>query len=441
MERIDSKKTSPRKDRLKTLLPRLASGFLLSTVVSSWVFADVGQPAPASVSTLKEAYAQALRTSERITVSEQTVREAEALYRQTLGASFPALSFVHDTLLQDQAGGAAARSNGSFQLRKTGLSGYRELAALRAGRSQLAQRRFEQARAEQLLLGNVAGAFFGLLQAKENVRATDRLAELAKRRLTELRERVRVGRTREADALQQEFQITSLASQKEELARQVDSRANLLAFLVGRPLSDPGLSGGGIAAQAPSEEAYLARVGRRPDVRALAESVETSASFVRIARAEYLPRLDLGANAYLYRPAAQRNSDWDAFVTLGVPLWTWGARRGSVDAATAVLEQNRAVLHEAERQAALEIRNAYRDYAAARAQLGFQEHLVALARRDYEFQRRDDRRGLVTSLEVIESLNRLNSVELSLNNARLDERLAALNLEIASGATPEEVLQ
>lgn len=55
--------------------------------------------------------------------------------------------------------------------------------------------------------------------------------------------------------------------------------------------------------------------------------------------------------------------------------------------------------------AELEIRNAYRNYVSARKQMDFRKKSVDLGRRDYDLQARDDRQGLVTSLEVIESLN------------------------------------
>ena len=82
-----------------------------------------------------------------------------------------------------------------------------------------------------------------------------------------------------------------------------------------------------------------------------------------------------------------------------------------------------------------------RDYLSATKQVEFQTKALELARRDYEQQVRDDRQGLVTSLEVLESLNRLNTAELALNSANLSQRLAAVNREIAAGATPAEIFE
>ena len=43
--------------------------------------------------TLKQAYELALRHSESIAASEQSIKEAEALYRRALGGAGPELSF------------------------------------------------------------------------------------------------------------------------------------------------------------------------------------------------------------------------------------------------------------------------------------------------------------------------------------------------------------
>ncbi|TPW21351.1 MAG: hypothetical protein FD126_777, partial [Elusimicrobia bacterium] len=64
---------------------------------------------------------------------------------------------------------------------------------------------------------------------------------------------------------------------------------------------------------------------------------------------------------------------------------------------------------------------------------------VGLAERDYAMQRRDEVRGLVTSLEILESLNRLSAARLAMSEADLTARLAAVSLELAGGARPSEM--
>lgn len=395
---------------------------------------------PPPIRTLKDAYTHALKHSERIAISEHLVREAESLYRQTRGLSLPALSYQHETTWEDNSG-SSTESQGLFRLAKSDLTGYRELAALKAGKSAVRREEYQKQRIEQLLLRDIAGAFLGLLQARENVLSTKRLIELAQSRLKELRERVRVGRSRQVELIGQEFQIVSLESQLEETLRIMNARTDLVEYLVGAPVSEPEAPDSDFLITQEPIERYLARIDARPDVQAAQSNVDVFRGSVRIARSDYLPQMGLAANYYTYRPDDRDNVDWDASLDVGLPLWTWGARRGALHAARAVLHQSEQEWAGARRQAELDVRNAYRDLASAKKQMDFQRKAVDLARRDYELQVKDDRRNLVTSLEVLESLNRLNSAELALNNARLVMRLAALNLEIAAGAMPKEILK
>jgi len=285
----------------------------------------------------------------------------------------------------------------------------------------------------------LAGAYYGLLQAREDARNISELQLLAERRLKELQERVRVGRSREADAIAQEFQASSLQAQFEESSRLADARSDLLAYLTRRSA---------IEAAAPASSApvadrglahYLSRVEERPDVGAARLAAESSRQSVKAAQGERLPELSLAVNRYTNRPVRRERVRWDAGLTLNLPLFSFGAGWASVEQARATAQIGELDLRAARRQAELEVKNAHRDLASARRQLEVRRRSVELAERDYGLQRRDEARGLVTSLEILESLNRLSAARLARSEADLTARLAAVSLELAAGARPEEM--
>ncbi|UPT74602.1 MAG: TolC family protein [Elusimicrobiota bacterium] len=403
-------------------------------------------PAEAPVRTLKDAYARALENSDSVAISEQALLQAEALYRGALGGAFPLISFRHNTDWQhrrvggSQFGGAQQMQNeGGLRLTQVGLTGYREIAAVRGGKSVASRRYHERRRAEQLLLADVAGAWYGLLQSRENVSATARLLEYADKRLAETKDRVRVGRAREADALAQEVQSQGLRSQLVENERLVAARGDLLAFLVRAPV-DPDA-----AEPAPSEppalEGYLARMESRPDVAAAREAAAAASRAADAAFAGYLPQVTLTGNYYAYRPVARQSNKWDAALTASIPIFSFGAIRADNAAAGAAAASAGFSLRAARRAADLDARNAHRDYVAALRQLEIQRRAEELAQRDYRLQTQDERRGLVTSIEVLQSLDRLNVAGLARNDAFVQARLAAIALETAAGAMPGEILK
>jgi outer membrane protein TolC len=409
------------------------------------VFSSGGDAvASGAVFSLKDIYAAALKNSERIAVSEQSVRQAEALYRQTLGSSFPDVSFQHQTLWQEMTALVPTQrpqSSGYLQIQEVGLTGYRELAALRAGRSTIREAEFARMQAERLLLNDIAAAYFGLVQSRENLSSTKDLINLSEARLRELNERVRVGRSRTTETIEQQYQIVTLESQAQAISRSVAADEDLLSFLAGTPVRAAEETSVSTPTVSQPLQGFLSRMDGRPDVQAARAAVRVSQGLVDLAKGGYLPQVSVGLDTYAYRPNEKKDINWTAWAGVGVPIWSWGARRAGVAKAKADLAIAEQELKATLRQADLDVRNAYRDLSTALSQLDLQAHALDLARRDYELQLRDDRRGLVTSLDVLESMNRLNAAELALINTQVQARQSALTLDIASGATPEEALK
>src|SRR5438477_138332 len=75
--------------------------------------------------------------------------------------------------------------------------------------------------------------------SEQAVAHTLNIKEQSEKRVAELRNRVRVGRNREADVIAQEVQIESLNSQLEQNERQAAALADLLIFLTKVPNIDP----------------------------------------------------------------------------------------------------------------------------------------------------------------------------------------------------------
>ena len=390
--------------------------FLAALLLLAPLFASAQTPPP--VRTLKEAYELALKNSDSIAISAEAVAQAEALYRAAFGSSLPELSVRNDTTWQDKRN-PGTQSDGALRATWAGLTGYHELAAVAGSKSTIGRRQREKERAEQLLLGTVAQAYYGLVQSRANEATTGRLIEFADKRLAELRERVRVGRAREADALAQEVQSQSLRSQLAESARLSGARADLLEYLVRAPV-DPVADEAAVPVPPGPLESYTARAASRPDVEAARDAVRTAEAAVGVARADYLPEFTATGNWYGYRPAFRSNVHWDAAASVSLPLFSFGATRASVAAASAARRSFDYSLRATLRAADLDARNAHRDYS---------------------LQTSDEHRGLVTAIEVLQSLDRLNNANLDLASALLQARVTAIALEVAAGAAPEAILK
>lgn len=424
---------------------------ILVVTLSLLVFsvASAQETSPTSI-TFKECYTLAVKQSETISINEELIHQAEAQYGQSKGGAFPEIFFGYDSTWQQKPSSTGStpnslfispQTNTKFGIRKKVFTGYRELAAIHSGSSFVDQRKDEKNHALQMLLSDVADAYYGTLQAESDLAVTKKTFELLQDRWKETKERASVGRNRQADVAALETQLRTMEAQTKETERTVQAQRDLLSFLTGRSITETLSSFEMKNVESTPINVYVEHASSRPDVQAQKMAVDVANAVVRVERSSHFPSLDLGANYYLDRTGYRQDVQWDAMLSLEVPIWSWGATQKGVNVAKAQLRQQQLLEREARRRAQLEVQNAYRDVISAHQQADIYQKASVAANNEHTLTTRDYKRGLVTTFEVLETLNRLVDTERSLNLATLRARLAEVNLKIASGYSPEEILQ
>jgi outer membrane protein TolC len=265
--------------------------------------------------------------------------------------------------------------------------------------------------------------------------------DLLQDRWKETKGRASVGRNRQADVAALEGQLRTMEAQTMESERLVQAQRDLLSFFTGRPITEALSSFEMRNVESTPIQTYIEHTSSRPDVKAQEAAVDVANGAVRVERSNHFPTLDLGANYYLDRTGYREDVKWDAILNLEVPIWSWGATQKGVNAAKADLRRQELVGQEMKRRAQLEVQNAYRNVVSAHRQADTYQKASAAANREHQLTSRDYQRGLVTTFEVLETMNRFVDTERGLNLATLNARLAEVNLKIAAGYTPEEILQ
>lgn len=424
--------------------------FVVSTLLFAGLsIAQENAPNNSPIVTIQECYSMAVKQSETIAINDEFIKQAEAQYGQVKGGALPNIFFGYDSTWQDRPAAAGAtpgtffitpQTNTRFGIRKSLFSGYRELAAIKSGSNFVDQRKDEKNRALQLLFNDVANAYYGILQAEADLAVTKKNHEVLNERLKETQQRARIGRNRGADVAALESQVATLEAQSLESERIVQMQRELLSFLTGQKITGELQPLEMSRGEKPLSD-YIARVGNRPDVQAQEKSIDVATAAVRLERSKHFPSLDAGANYYLDRRGFREDVEWDAVISLEVPIWSWGATQKGVNAAKTVVNQQRLLARQTRRRAEMDIQNAYRDVISAREQRRIYEQASQAAQKENALTVRDYRSGLVSTFDVLNTMNRLYEAERSLNLAVLRSRLAEVNLKITAGYTPEEIMQ
>lgn len=306
------------------------------------------------------------------------------------------------------------------------------MAGSRAERRQRVQ---HQRRAEQLLFLDVSEAFYLLRQQREELYILEMTRTTLLARIDELEARERLGRSRPSEISSAEAQLRRVEAELEQVRGREATARQLLEFLTGREPIEGIVD---LAPDRPSVDpvaASLERVKRRSDVAAVLEATHIAKEERVIARSKFFPTVNLEGNYYVERAGAAEEVAWDVVLKAEVPLFQGGEAVGGVKEAKSRERQVRLALEKIQREARLDIRNAYAELGAALAR--YQAFLQALeaAEENYRLQAADYRISLVNNLDVLQALEALEETQRNVIQARVEVKRRYWRLRVATGET------
>jgi outer membrane protein TolC len=269
------------------------------------------------------------------------------------------------------------------QNRATGLMGARVLQPILGLHAIHLQIRLRQAlvesaeeevgRQEQTVAASVASTYYDLLQTQEAVAANEASIQFYTETERTVSDKVQQGTALEVDLLDVRARLATeqangtklrntFATGQETLNRQL-GRDPRTKFQVA-PVPETPLTEMDVAAL---EETALAN---RPEVRQGELSVRQATINKRLAQAEYIPTLNVGAT---YFHPANNSVLADHIATIGMVVlwepWDWGRRRENVRATALAISQASNTLDDTKAQVIIEVNTQTRNIAAAQADL------------------------------------------------------------------------
>lgn len=386
---------------------------------------------------LNECFALALKRSEEIAIRQELLKETEGHFLQALSTALPHASFDLSEKRQDGSGGSAFTlkeiPERKFVFSQPLFSGFKEFAAIAASRAERRQRLHEKARAEQLLFVDVADAFHLLLEQREDLAALEKIRQTLIERIDELKAREQLGRSRPSEVVSAEAQLRKVEAEIELVRSQEITAHQLLEFLTGLPRIEGIVDDGFTLPPLDAEAAYLAKADARPDVKAAEEIWRIATKQVTIARSKLWPSVGLQGDYYTKRVGVSSSVDWDILLTVDVPIFQGGEDFGAITAASSQARQAKLRFAQLQRQAALDIHNAYATLTADLARTTALEKALEAAEENYRLQAQDYRFNLVNNLEVLQAIQALEDARRDLIRARHDAKRAYWRLLVATG--------
>ena len=390
---------------------------------------------------LEESFRKAIERSEDVATQMELIAQAEERYSQALGAVLPSVNFVGTYLKQDSGSSSPNLSPIDQRTYKLSASqplfrGFREYAALKKTKIDTEGQALLKEQAVQQLFLDTLQAFYQVLAIeKDKINLTSEL-DVNQKRLKEVAQFKKLGRSRASDVLSVESNIATLESNLEMMNTNDASARSVYTFLTGLDKSTALSESEKFPINLLPISDYLARIEERPDVKAAIAFRESSERGVSIARGGHLPSLDLGANYYFLRPGYLSNVKWDASLALTLPIFQGGIISSQVTIAASDLKTKELALSKARRMAAEQIDNFYSQATGDLAQIEKQKRAIAIYGRNYEAEMKDYRYGLVNNLEVLLALNTFQESKRTLDRLLYQFKTDYLKLETAAAKRP-----
>lgn len=399
--------------------------------------------------TLRECYEFALQRSETVAIEKEQIKEAEAQFFKAASEALGDIDFVMEHKRQDiQKGGgsdgAVATSSADpdrrerkFTFSQPLFRGFKSIGALAGAGSLKKEQKEEWLRAKQLLFLDVVEAFYGLLRQKKDLDAVEEIHRLLEERIRDLAERELIGRSRQSEVVTARARLKSVEAERSRARGEHAVAQLVLEFLTGLDLASREL----VEEDAPEAAAdpldrYLASVEGRPDVEAARQSMKTSRQGVIVAQSAFWPEITIEHNQYERREGFLSNLDWDFLFKINVPLFRGGETVGKVKEARSLWRQEKLNHSFVLREAELEIKTAYQYWIASLEEVRALEEATESSRENFQLQREEYQRNLVSNLEVLEALESLHETRREANQAYHRMKINFWNLWIAAGEIP-----
>jgi len=388
--------------------------------------------------TLTQCYDLALKRSESIAIQKELIKETEGRFLQSISGIMPDVSYVYSDERQDGSGSTNFTleqiPERKFTVTQPLFSGFKEFAAISAGRAEKRQRLEEEKRARQLLFLDVADAFYFYLDYQEEINTLETVATALNERIEELNKREELGRSRPSETANAQLRLSRLEAELELVKSQKEVAEQLLEFLTGQsnlvlqdddPLGQPFLELG----------EFLSKLSERPDIKAAAEALFIARKQITRAKADFFPTVDLSGNYYTKRVGNSKDVTWDATLTIEAPIFLGTEIFGKVKEANAQAEQARLILSEKKRSATLEIQNAFTQWQANLRRSVALEKAVNAAEKNYQLQKEDYQLNLVNNLTVLDALEELQSTRREYIAVKNETKRSYCKLKVAVGET------
>lgn len=306
---------------------------------------------------------------------------------------------------------------------------------------QLAENQFKVAGQDLIL--RAARAYFDVLLAQDTLEFTRSQKAAITEQLAAAKRSFEVGTVTITDIHEAQARYDLVTAQEIASLNDLEVKKRALHTLTGKPIESlsPLAARPSLAVPAPNNmDDWVSRaLADNLQVRIREQARQIADKEVDRTRAGHYPTLDLTASYTDNRNQNFTNNQGDSKATLvglelGLPIFQGGLTSSQVRQAVANRERSRQELEDAQRNAALQTRQAYLNVTSTEAQVRALEAALSSSEKSLESTQLGLQVGVRTNVDVLNAQQQVFSARNDLAAARYNFLLSVLNLKAAAGS-------
>jgi outer membrane protein len=407
---------------------------------------DVEKAAQKPTLNLWDVYALAVKHTETLATNYENVEQAKAQNAQAIGAALPQIYLNGNKTWASSAFIPAGKGNplfnpandtAYFSAAETILNGLSEPAALEGSDASIQLQNYNLRYQSQLLLENVANAFYNVLALEESQQALEKSRDLNQQTLDLEKQWQVMGRSRTADVSNTQAQLAQVLADLETDKYQLAQAREMLATLANIKPDQPLISEETYSPPSYTVEEAEAKMEDRPDVKAAASSVVVADAQLLAAHGLHLPTITAQGQYWLDYDKPVATNVWNVQLVASLPIFTGGQDFAQEDQYASKKRQAELQLSLTRRTAADDIREAYKSLTNSMAETDAYEKAVQSYQQDYQDVLHDLKLNLTTNLELLQVMTSLETTEVSYIKAKYQTLYDWVWLQVATGEMPK----
>jgi outer membrane protein len=404
------------------------------------IFSFFTELAFSSVS-LKQAFEAARVNMESIKRADAFVQQNEELKSRAEATIRPTISGVASYTKIDPPS-AAGRS--PFLLTRQYSYGFRlsqpivrggSIAALELAKENIILARYQKDVSEINLYQLVINSYYNLALAKSDLNNVLELKNFSQERVKVISDRSSIGRSRRGELVEAQAQLHIADSQYQEALTKLQEAQRMFEFHTALNSNEVNLEGPPTRLTL-SLEAYLQKLKSRPDILASNQQTKVATKQVEIAKGSHYPQVDLTSNYYIERTGVLATSEWDVGVAVIIPLYQGGGVQAAVRQAVEEKRISELRKDETIRAAERDVMINYQNLIQIEEQLKSLKEALNKSEEAYRLNKKDYQFGLVTNLDVLQSMNMYIQTKRSVDTLIAMGHMNQKNLEALTGVLP-----